>query len=70
MVLQLEGVERRAGVPQARAAFSVFWLGPAGGPVLGQGIRALRHPELGGMDLFLVPVEMVGGRVRYQAVFA
>jgi hypothetical protein len=70
MVLQLEGVERRAGAPQARAAFSVFWLGPAGSPFLAQGIRTLRHRELGEMELFLVPVEEVEGGVRYQAVFA
>ena len=59
-----------AGAPQARAAFSVFWLGPAGSPFLAQGIRTLRHRELGEMELFLVPVEEVEGGVRYQAVFA
>jgi hypothetical protein len=45
-------------------------LGPAGSPFLAQGIRTLRHRELGEMELFLVPVEEVEGGVRYQAVFA
>lgn len=52
-----------------RGSFSVFWLGPAGGRPLPQGVRKLRHPELGELELFLVPVEEADGRIRCQAVF-
>jgi hypothetical protein len=68
--LQLDSVQRHPARGQGRVPFSVFWLGPKESPILPQGIHALRHPELGEMELFLVPVEMVDGRVRYQAVFA
>jgi hypothetical protein len=68
--LQLDSVQRYNTEPQGRAPFSVFWLGPPEAGALAQGTHRCRHADLGELELFLVPVEMTGGRVRYQAVFA
>lgn len=68
--LQLEGVRRQPRPSRGRVAFSVFWLGAPGARILPQATRTLHHPDLGDLQLFLVPVEQRDGRVRYQAVFS
>jgi hypothetical protein len=40
----------------------------ADGPPLAQQIFALRHPEVGELELFLVPLGHKDGRSRYEAV--
>jgi hypothetical protein len=67
--LQLDSVQRYPAAPHRRVPFSVFWLGPPDAGILAQGTRRCRHPELGELELFLVPVEITRRRVRYQAVF-
>lgn len=49
-------------------AFSLLFQG-AGNVRIPQGIHRLRHPELGEMDLFLVPVGPDDEGTRFEAVF-
>jgi hypothetical protein len=67
--LQLASVERYSTGSRGRVPFSVFWIGPQDAGILAQGTRRCRHAELGELELFLVPIEVTGGRARYQAVF-
>jgi hypothetical protein len=49
--------------------FSLEFVGPAA-PLLPQAIYPLEHPDMGDVDLFLVPLGPgPGGGVRYEAVF-
>jgi hypothetical protein len=67
--LPLELVEVERGPAHPRAL--MFWLlfrGP-GAPQLSQRIYHLRHPVLGGLDLFLVPVGNDPQGTNYQVVF-
>jgi hypothetical protein len=49
-------------------AFSLLFQAPAG-PFLPQAIYPLRHPALGTLEIFLVPVGPVPGGNGYHAVF-
>lgn len=49
--------------------FSLLFLGPVSRQYLLQRIYRLEHDQLGGLDLFLVPLGPEGGRMRYEAVF-
>ena len=52
-----------------RRPFSLLFLGPVSQQYLLQHIYRLEHEQLGALDLFLVPLGPVGGRMRYEAVF-
>ena len=54
---------------QSRPPFSIVFLGKSE-PLLPQGIYRMRHPRLGAMELFVVPVGVDAKGVRYEAVFA
>lgn len=60
------------GAPAAddsmRQAFSLVFIGP-GESVLPQRIYRLTHPEMGELDLFLVPIGSDAEGTRYQAIF-
>ena len=51
-----------------RTPFSLVFRGPAGG-ALPQRIYRLEHPELGSLDVFLVPIGPDAGGMCYEAVF-
>jgi hypothetical protein len=51
-----------------REAFALMFLGPAE-PVLAQRIYRLRNPELGALEIFLVPVGSDASGTRYEATF-
>ena len=51
-----------------RVPFSVVFRGP-GSPLLPQRIYRLEHPELGALDVFLVPIGQDAGGMVYEAVF-
>ena len=51
-----------------RVPFSLVFRGP-GGPPLPQRIYRLEHPELGALDVFLVPIGPDAGGMCYEAVF-
>ena len=54
---------------QSRRQFSLFFSGPVEA-LLPQGTYVLRHPELGELDLFLVPLGPGDDGMRYEAAFA
>jgi hypothetical protein len=56
------------GVPGRRAPFSLIFHGPLS-PFAPQGTWPVDHPELEGLQLFLVPIGPEGDAMRYQAVF-
>jgi hypothetical protein len=67
----VEAVEldpRRRGASDTRVPFSVVFLGPPD-PVLPQGTYRFDHPELGGFEIFVVPIGRDEDGVRYEAVF-
>ena len=51
-----------------REAFSLTFLGPAD-PVLAQQIYRMRNPELGALEIFLVPIGADASGTRYEAAF-
>ena len=58
--------------PQALAQyeqFSLHWDGPPM-PMLRQGTHRVTHPDIGEIDVFIVPIAQVAGAVRYEAVFS
>ena len=63
----------RGGDPapgSSRVPFSAFFRGPAT-PILPQQICHVRHPTMGEMAIFLVPVGTEGGGgMLYEAVFS
>ena len=56
--------------PEARPPFSIQFLGPVSSHYLVQHIYPLEHPEIGRLELFLVPLGSESGRMRYEAIFA
>lgn len=56
------------GLPAGRQPFSLTFEAPAE-PALPQRIYRLEHPQLGAMDIFLVPVARTPEGLRYEAVF-
>jgi hypothetical protein len=68
--LRLDEATRLPVRPQAPRpeAFSLVFSGAP--PALEQRTYVLRHPALGAMDIFLVPIGVEpDGRIRYEAVF-
>ncbi|MEX1103053.1 MAG: hypothetical protein WED87_02315, partial [Dehalococcoidia bacterium] len=53
---------------RAQDPFALHFVGPAG-PQLPQGIHRLRHPRLGQVDVFLVPIGSDDRGVSYEAIF-
>jgi hypothetical protein len=51
-----------------RLQFSLVFRGPTE-PALAQATHALDHPDLGHLDVFLVPIGPDAQGMRYQAVF-
>jgi hypothetical protein len=70
-VLPLKLVEAVAGGHSKRAggAFSLVFVAAAG-PWLPQAIYPIKHPTLGMLEIFLVPIGPVSGGNGYQAIFA
>lgn len=71
--LELTLTEASAGPWQPEGestfAFELIFRGPAD-PMLPQAIYRLTHPELGPLDIFIVPLERTGEGTTYQAVFS
>lgn len=66
--LELAKIESAGQARREGGAFSLLFVAPAG-PFLPQAIYPVRHPALGTMDIFLVPVGPVSGGNGYHAVF-
>jgi hypothetical protein len=56
--------------PGARQPFSLLFLGPVSSHYLLQHMFRLEHPEMGVLDIFLVPLGPEEGRMRYEAIFS
>ena len=69
LVEATEGTEPGGRGPegQERRQFSLVFRGQAGLP---QGTYRLTHPDLGDLDVFLVPIGRDGDETRYEAAFA
>ena len=52
----------------SREQFSLHFRGPST-PVLPQKIYRLQHPDLGALDIFLVPIRRDSSGMTYEAVF-
>lgn len=51
-----------------RAPFSLLFHGPAE-PVWPQAIYRFEHPDMGALEIFIVPIGPAGDAMRYEAVF-
>lgn len=67
--LKLVKVDPAGASGRAGGAFSLLFAAPQG-RWLPQAIYPLKHPSLGMMEIFLVPVGPLEGGNGYQAVFA
>src|SRR5471030_1772188 len=66
--LKLAKVDPAGDSGRQGGAFSLIFVAPKG-PWLSQATYPVRHPVLGMMEIFLVPVGPVSGGNGYQAVF-
>jgi hypothetical protein len=70
-LVEIELIEATRGNSASSAQYEFFSLlfhGPAQ-PILSQRIYRLEHDELGGFDLFMVPVGQNSSGIQYQAIF-
>ena len=69
--LELVSMTELGEVPSTehRRPFSLIFLGPISSQYLVQHIYRLEHPQMGMLDLFLVPLGPEQGRMRYEAIF-
>lgn len=71
LVLDEARARNNSGAPFAlRPGFSITFRGSSPDILLNQGTFALRHEELGRLELFMVPIgQLPDGNYRYQACF-
>lgn len=58
-----------AMTPIGRRPFSIEFLGPISQQYLPQHIYQLEHAAFGVLEIFLVPLGLLNGRMRYEAIF-
>jgi len=58
-----------AAKPEGRRPFSIEFLGPISQQYLPQHIYRLEHAAFGVLEVFLVPLGLLDGRMRYEAIF-
>lgn len=56
--------------PGARRPFSLWFTHPRRDAYLPQRVYRLEHPDLGTLEIFLVPLGPDAGGMRYEAVFS
>lgn len=66
--LQLTNVQRLGESGRAGGAFSLTFVS-TGGPLLPQMIYPLSHPQMGRLEIFLVPVGQRDGGFIYESIF-
>lgn len=67
-VLKLADVRHLGTALRAGGAFSLMFTTPPG-PFLPQAIYPITHPELGTVELFVVPLGPKDGANRYEVIF-
>lgn len=65
---QVKGYAAGPNEQDGMERFSIFFQGPSE-PFLPQGIYSLEHEQMGGFELFLVPLKKDQAGVQYEAVF-
>lgn len=55
--------------PIQRQPFSLIFLGPKSTQYLLQHIYTIEHPQMGMLDLFIVPLGLLEGRMQYEVIF-
>jgi hypothetical protein len=55
--------------PEGRRPFSIEFLGPISQQYLIQHVYRLEHTAFGVLEIFLVPLGPLEGRMRYEAIF-
>ena len=70
--LELVQVSELGEAPQpgARRPFSLQFTNPRTDAYLQQRVYCLEHPEMGALDIFLVPLGPEPAGMRYEAIFA
>lgn len=58
-----------AARPEGRRPFSIEFLGPLSPQYLPQHTYRLEHATFGALEVFLVPLGLLNGRMRYEAIF-
>jgi hypothetical protein len=66
--IDLELVSVTESTP-GRRPFALLFRGPASDIYLRQQTHRLEHPQLGALELFLVPIGPEDGCMRYEAIF-
>lgn len=66
--LELTKVSKLKNYEHGQEEFSVVFRGP-NDAFLGQGIRLLKHDQLGDLELFIVPIRQDQNGYYYEAVF-
>lgn len=70
VLAEVESLSPETAPPAGRRApFSLVFQDPGPPGSHHQGIYRLEHPELGALDLFLVPIGPDAEGMRYQAIF-
>jgi hypothetical protein len=69
--LELARVTESAGGSglEARRSFSLLFLGPVSRQYFVQRTYRLEHEQMGALEIFLVPLGPVEGRMQYEAIF-
>jgi len=68
-VTKLSGGGAHSNSEGKRIPFSIIFRGASSEPVLQQAIYTVEHPELGALEIFLVPIGPVDDGLCYEAVF-
>jgi len=68
LVMKLSDVRHLGTALRAGGAFSLLFTTPPG-PFLPQAIYPITHPELGTLELFIVPLGPTDGGNRYEVIF-
>src|SRR3954470_22111605 len=68
LALKLSKVSRLGESGRPGGAFSLWFVSPSG-PFLPQGIYPLEHPDLGRLEIFLVPLGPRDGGNLYESIF-
>jgi hypothetical protein len=66
--LTLTEIKRLGAALRDGGAFALYFEGPGPAP-LQQAIYPIRHPALGTLDIFIVPVGRTADGFRYEAIF-
>lgn len=65
---ELGSAEDAEKLPARRRGFSIVWKGPLD-PILPQHVYRIDHPQMGVLEIFVVPIGPHSGEMQYEAIF-